>query len=103
NHGWDAARYLATLPAQAIGEFHLAGHRVQHLADGQELRIDDHGSPVAEEVWALYAAALARFGTRPTLIEWDNDVPSLDVLLDEVARARLLLAHVGLAEDARAA
>jgi hypothetical protein len=87
NHGWDAATYLAALPAQSIGEIHLAGHSVRRLDGGQVLRIDDHGSRVAPEVWALYAQALARFGARPTLIEWDTNVPPLEVLLAEAAHA----------------
>ena len=91
NHGWDTSAYLAALPAQAIGEFHLAGHTLRTLEDGQMLRIDDHGSRVAPEVWALYRQALARFGPRPTLIEWDSNVPALDVLLGEAAQAQSLL------------
>ena len=50
--------------------------------------VDDHGARVAPAVWALYEQALARFGPVPTLIEWDTDVPALDVLLDEADRAR---------------
>lgn len=88
NHGWDALAYLDALPAGAIGEIHLAGHAVRPLDDGRILRIDDHGSRVAPEVWALYAAALERFGTVPTLIEWDTDIPAFDVLQDEAAQAR---------------
>jgi uncharacterized protein (UPF0276 family) len=92
NHGWDATTYLAALPASAIGEIHLAGHTVRTLADGATVRIDDHGSRVIDEVWSLYADALARFGPVPTLIEWDTDVPPLDVLLGEADFAgRLLL------------
>jgi uncharacterized protein (UPF0276 family) len=91
NHGWDASAYLAGLPAQAIGEIHLAGHAVRQVADAHILRIDDHGSRVAPEVWALYGQALACFGPRPTLIEWDTNVPPLEVLLDEAAHAQRLL------------
>ena len=87
NHGWDASAYLAALPAATIGEIHLAGHSLRRLDDGRELRIDDHGSRVAPAVWALYGEALERFGPRPTLIEWDSDVPPLDVLLDEARQA----------------
>ena len=91
NHGWDAAAYLQALPAHAVGEIHLAGHTLKELEGGRAVRIDDHGSRVAPEVWALYALALARFGAVPTLIEWDTDVPRLDVLLDEAAHAAVLL------------
>jgi len=101
NHGWDASAYLAGLPAPAIGEIHLAGHAVRHLADGGTLRIDDHGSAVVPEVWAFYQEALARFGLVPTLIEWDNNIPPLDVLLAEARRATGFMA-IAEREGARA-
>ncbi|MBS0340149.1 MAG: DUF692 domain-containing protein, partial [Proteobacteria bacterium] len=94
NHHWDADTYLAAMPASAIGEIHLAGHAVRRTKGAGLLRIDDHGSRVAPEVWALYRRALARFGPRPTLIEWDTNVPTLSVLLDEAAKARRLLLEV---------
>jgi len=87
NHGWDASCYLAGLPPAAVGEVHLAGHAVRQLADGRTLRIDDHGSSVIPEVWTLYQEALARFGPVPTLIEWDNNIPPLETLLEEARRA----------------
>jgi uncharacterized protein (UPF0276 family) len=86
NHGWDTSTYLAALPKGAIGEIHLAGHTVKNIG-GRTLRIDDHGSRVSPEVWALYDEALARFGHVPTLIEWDTNIPALDVLLDEASKA----------------
>lgn len=87
NIGLDPLAYLDALPAAAVGEYHLAGHHRRQLPDGSEIRIDDHGSRVAPEVWALYRAAVVRIGPRPTLIEWDTDVPPLDVLCDEAWRA----------------
>ncbi len=92
NHGWDASAYVAQLPPAAIGEIHLAGHSVRELPDGGTLRIDDHGSRVIEDVWSLYAKALRRFGPVPTLIEWDTDVPPLDVLVGEARHADALIA-----------
>jgi uncharacterized protein len=92
NHDWNASTYLAALPPAAIGEIHLAGHSVRSLPDGSTLRIDDHGSHVIAQVWALYREALARFGPVPTLIEWDTDVPPLHVLLGEADCAGALLA-----------
>jgi uncharacterized protein len=91
NHGWEASSYLAGLPVQAIGEIHLAGHSARVLENGRTILIDDHGSRVIPEVWALYEQALARFGPVPSLIEWDTAIPVLDVLLDEAvgAAARL--------------
>lgn len=94
NHGWDASAYVAALPPAAVGEIHLAGHAVKKLDGGRTLRIDDHGSRVAPEVWALYAEALARFGPVPTLIEWDTNVPPLEVLLEEAVRAAAVLEEV---------
>jgi len=92
NHDWDASAYLAGLPPPAIREIHLAGHAVRQLAGGRTLRIDDHASSVAPEVWALYQEALARFGPVPTLIEWDNNVPPLETLLKEAQHAQALIA-----------
>jgi uncharacterized protein len=91
NHGWDAEQYLQALPAQKIKEIHLAGHSIRPLPGGGCLRIDDHGSRVADDVWLLYASALERFGPVATLVEWDNDVPPLDVLLAEAGKAARLL------------
>jgi uncharacterized protein len=91
NHGWDPVTYLAALPPDAIGEIHLAGHTVRQLADGGTLRIDDHASRVIGEVWSLYEAALRRFGPVPTLIEWDQNVPPLDVLVEEARHADSLI------------
>lgn len=99
NFGLDAHAYLDALPPAAVGEIHLAGH-ARHDADGRTILIDDHGSPVAEPVWQLYGHALARFGRVPALIEWDTDIPALDVLIDEGARAERIAA---LADDAHAA
>jgi len=91
NHGWHASDYLTALPSSAVGEIHLAGHSIRELDGGRVLRIDDHGSRVIPEVWQLYSEALSLFGPVPTLIEWDTDVPPLDTLLDEAARAEALL------------
>jgi len=91
NHGWRASAYLAALPPEAVGEIHLAGHSLRRLDGARTLLIDDHGSRVAPEVWALYAEALALFGRVPTLIEWDTDVPPMAVLLDEAAHAAALI------------
>ena len=98
NLGLDAAAWLDGLPAEAIAEFHLAGHAVNE-ADGETILIDDHGSAVSDAVWELFVQCISRFGSRPTVIEWDTDIPALGVLLGETRRAALLLAK----EDARAA
>jgi uncharacterized protein (UPF0276 family) len=94
NHGWNAERYLNALPAAAVGEIHLAGHALRTLDNGRSVRIDDHGSSVCAEVWALYVQALRRFGAKPTLIEWDTNIPEFEVLLDEAAQAATLMRAV---------
>jgi uncharacterized protein (UPF0276 family) len=86
NHAFDAEHYLAAMSAEAIAEIHLAGFD----ASGPCL-IDTHGAPVASDVWALYARAVARYGPRPTLIEWDVDIPPLETLLAEAATAQSIL------------
>jgi hypothetical protein len=86
NVGLDLERYLLALPASAVGEIHLAGHSVNE-ADGRPILIDDHGSRVVGEVWALFVRAREQFGPAPALIEWDTDIPALAVLLEEAARA----------------
>jgi uncharacterized protein (UPF0276 family) len=100
NLGLDPRAYVATLPAEAVGEIHLAGHSVKD-ADGRTLLIDDHGSPVDAAVWALYEHALRRLGALPTLVEWDTDLPPLDVLMGEARRADAKLQ--GAIRDAHAA
>jgi uncharacterized protein (UPF0276 family) len=83
NFGFDPIARLADLSPAAIGEMHLAGHTT---VDG--CLIDTHGSRVCDEVWALFDAACRRLGPKPTLIEWDTDLPALDVLLGEAASAK---------------
>ena len=100
NLAFDAIAYLDALPANAIGEIHLAGHAVND-AEGRAILIDDHGTRVANAVWRLYALALDRFGPVPTLIEWDTNLPALGVLVDEASEAQRLLDRV--AEGARVA
>jgi uncharacterized protein (UPF0276 family) len=86
NQAEDPRAYLAQIPGELVGEIHLAGHAVRVVGE-HEIRIDDHGSRVTADVWELYRETVQRIGTRPTLIEWDTDVPELGVLLDEAARA----------------
>jgi len=104
NLDWDAGKYLASLKPSTIGEIHLAGHSLKPLGNGRHLRLDDHGSPVCPEVWDLYGKALLQFGPVPTLIEWDNNVPALEVLVGEAEKARFILRDsAGAKDDADAA
>jgi uncharacterized protein (UPF0276 family) len=99
NHGWSAEDYLTALPPDSIGEIHLAGHSVRTLANGRDIRIDDHGSAIDPAVWALYGRALDLFGPVPTLIERDNNIPPLDSLIAEADRAAEILARTQLEMD----
>lgn len=90
NHGGDPRVFVDTLPTRLVGEIHLAGHT--HIErQGRRWHIDDHGSCVGEEVWALYRHTRSALGPIPTLIEWDNALPSLDELLAEAAKANAII------------
>ena len=93
NHRFDAENFLRAIPRAAVMEIHLAGFEV---SDG--VLIDTHGARVDAAVWELYQTAVQRFGAVPTLIEWDTDIPSLDVLLTEANTADQML--VGAYVDA---
>ena len=86
NHGFDAHRYLQAIPAAGVQELHLAGHTSVDIK-GRSILIDTHGGPVIDAVWQLYAAAVARFGAVPVLIEWDTDIPEFTVLQAEADKA----------------
>ena len=82
NLGSDALAQMRAVPPDCVKEIHLAGHSI-----GEHCLIDTHGDRVADPVWRLYDTALALFGPVPTLVEWDTDLPGLDVLLEEAAKA----------------
>lgn len=88
NLGYDPIVYIDGIKADGrVKQFHLAGYQVNELEGGEKIYLDTHGKPVYPEVWELYAHALRRFGDLPTLIEWDADIPALDVLVAEAAKA----------------
>jgi uncharacterized protein len=89
NQGFDSYAYVDVYPLQHVREIHLAGHDVREEG---ALLIDAHASPVADDVWALYAHVIAKTGAVPTLIERDADVPSLSELVAEARRADVILA-----------
>lgn len=86
NLKFDPYQYLTSINMAVVKEVHLAGHHVRDLGD-RILRIDDHGAPVCEKTWHLYQQALLRSGPVPSLIEWDNNIPTLAALMAEAARA----------------
>ncbi len=84
-------QWLAQIPSKVVGELHLAGFT--QVATGA-MTIDDHSQPVSDTVWQLYDFALQRFGNVPTLIEWDNNLPSWQVLVGEASKARRIAQQV---------
>lgn len=86
NNGGNPQEYFSTLAPELIGEIHLAGHHEWYYGDVRML-IDTHDRLVRDEVWALYADAIRAFGRKPTLIEWDSDLPEVAVLAEEAKRA----------------
>jgi hypothetical protein len=96
NMGFDARVYLDSLPAAAIAELHLGGFEAEpdESIPGATLLVDTHGTSIDPGAWRLYEYAIARFGSIPTLIERDNDIPDFDVLL---AESRLARAHAAAA------
>jgi uncharacterized protein (UPF0276 family) len=95
NMGYDAYRFIDGLPVAAIGELHLGGFTAEEdeASPGATLFVDTHASTIAEPVWDLYAHALRRFCPKPTIVEWDNDIPPLTTLLGEAARAGTVAAQ----------
>jgi len=92
NHGFSASAYLADFPLEQMGEIHLAGHGAQVDDEGDALLIDGHDRAVADVVWDLYDSVIARGGPRPTLVEWDSDLPGWPILRDQASRARQIMA-----------
>jgi uncharacterized protein len=94
NHGFEAAQFLAGLPVERVKQIHLAGHR----DEGTHL-LDTHDHPVCDGVWALYRAAVQRFGAVSTIIERDDDIPPLGEVISESRQAASIeaevLAHAG--------
>ena len=89
NHGFDAERYLAGIPAARVGQIHLAGH-----TDNGTHLLDTHDHPVRAEVWDLYRSAVRRFGRISSLVEWDEHIPPFEDVLAEAERARAAEADV---------
>jgi uncharacterized protein len=91
NHCFDPLRYIDAIPVDVVEEIHLAG-----FDTNCSCLIDTHGTPVSAEVWALYEYALASFGAKPSLIEWDTDIPSFTTLLREATKAELRMGQLNV-------
>ena len=91
NQAYDPIDYIRSFPLHVVGEIHLGGHDEDADDNGARLLIDSHGAAVVDPVWDLYARTIALAGPKPTLIEWDNDVPDWPVLRDQAALAARIL------------
>lgn len=91
NHGFDPYAYLEEIPADMIGEIHLAGHQRVPAPNNKTFLIDHHGDFVCDAVWDLYKKTIQSKGQIPTLIEWDNNIPEPEVLLEEAQKAQRIL------------
>lgn len=89
NQGYNPTDWLADYPVAATGEIHVAGHDLRETTRGP-VWIDTHAAPVCAEVWALYRTVITQIGPRPTLLEWDDAIPSLEDLIAEAGKARVL-------------
>lgn len=83
NHHFDPKQYIDSIPKNLVEEIHLAGFDTNGTC-----LIDTHGTLVSPDVWVLYEYTLGSLGAKPTLIEWDTDIPTLDTLLDEATKAK---------------
>ena len=90
NHNLDAGEYIKNIPYESVEEIHLAGFSEKEIED-QSILIDTHSDKVCDEVWGLYEDVIKNSGLVPTLIEWDADIPELDVLLSEASKAQDIL------------
>ena len=90
NHGLDPHEYIDQINPAFVREIHLAGH-IEKTIGAHSILIDTHNQTVCAPVWALYEYAVTRIGAVPTLIEWDQDFPPLQTLLDEAQRAREII------------
>lgn len=95
NNGFDARGYIEAFPLQHVGEIHLAGHAELRDEGEATLLVDTHDRPVRDKVWDLYTLVISHRGPVATLIEWDTDTPSLDVLISEADAANAILAAGG--------
>lgn len=97
NHGFNPQTFIDAVPAAAVRQIHLAGHE-----DHGNYIIDTHDHPICDAVWDIFAYTVRRLGAVPTMIERDDNIPSLDELIAELDAVRLV-AQQALIEQKQAA
>ena len=90
NQNFNPLTYISAVPKEFVQEIHLAGHTLKKFEEG-EIIIDTHDKPVAEPVWTLYQKTIELLGAKPTLIEWDTALPTLEILTEQAHRADHLM------------
>ena len=100
NHGFSAQAYLDGLPLEQVGEIHLAGHSEQRDDEDELLLIDSHDCAISDPVWSLYRDLVTQIGPRPTLFEWDSNLPTWPVLRAQAQAARQIMAREALSPEA---
>jgi uncharacterized protein (UPF0276 family) len=93
NQGYSPKAYIDAYPLHQVGEIHLGGHEEDGDDHGQLLLIDSHSRSIVDPVWELYEYTLKQSGPRPTLIEWDNDIPTWSILSSEMRKADIILTN----------
>lgn len=96
NHGFDAVKYIDSIPAERVFQIHLAGH-----SQSGEMLIDTHDHPVTDPVWTLFERAIENIGPVSTLIEWDDQIPSYARLVEEADKARSIIERAQQAKGAK--
>lgn len=94
NVGGDPEEYFSVIAPASVGELHLAGH-TERVYGEEKILIDTHDAPVCDAVWQWYERAVECWGRVPTLIEWDQSLPALEVLLEEAGKAERVMKKVG--------
>jgi uncharacterized protein (UPF0276 family) len=90
NLGQDPEKYLYAMPSNLVQEIHLAGFSTTTINE-KEILIDSHDQPIITAVWDLYRKAILHLGRKPTMIEWDSDLPTLETLYMEAYRAETIM------------
>lgn len=104
NQGYDPYEYLAAFPVEHVGEIHLGGHIVETVEEDDnsvsEILIDAHSSAVVDDVWGLYTKLISMIGAKPSLMEWDGDIPDWKTLHAEAQTADKFMAELKIQETA---